>query len=54
MPPHEIHTALPVKHGGSSRLDTVECVFFCVIFCETEGVAYAIPLYYNSIINYAL
>ena len=46
-PPHEIHTALPVTHGGSNRLVTVECVYFC----ETEGVAFAIPLYYNVIIE---
>ena len=50
-PPHEIHTALPVNHGGSNRLATVECVFFCVYFCETEGGRSAIPLYYNGIID---
>ena len=37
-PPHESHTALPVKHGGTSVLVTVECVYFC----EIEGVAFAI------------
>ncbi|SIR97364.1 hypothetical protein SAMN05421858_4882 [Haladaptatus litoreus] len=56
-PPHEIHTALPVTHGGSNRLVTVECVFFCVIFCvifcEMEGVALAIPLSYNVVIDNA-
>lgn len=51
-PPHEIHTALPVTHGGSSVLATVECVFFCVYFCEIGGVVFAIPLYYNVIIDY--
>ncbi len=53
MPPHEIHTALSVTHGGTSRLVTVECVYFCVYFCEMEGVALAIPLYYNVIIGSA-
>jgi hypothetical protein len=36
-----------VTHGGSSELVTVECVYFC----ETEGVALAIPLYYNDVID---
>ena len=49
-PPHKIHTALPVTHGGSNRLATVECIFFCVYFCEAEGVAFAILLYYNGVI----
>jgi hypothetical protein len=34
-------------------LVTVECVYFCVYFCETEGIANAIPLYYNVIIDYS-
>ena len=38
---------MPVTHGGSNRLVTVECVYFC----ETEGVALAIPLYYNVVID---
>ncbi|MFH5801918.1 heme A synthase [Haladaptatus sp. CMAA 1911] len=42
-PSHESYTALPVTHGGSNRLVTVECVVFCVIFCEMEGIARAIP-----------
>jgi hypothetical protein len=41
---------LPVKHGGTSQLVTVECV----IFCETERVAFAIPLYYNVVISHPL
>lgn len=45
VPPHEIHTVLPVKHGGTNRLVTVECVYFC----EMERVALMIPLYYNVI-----
>ncbi len=51
-PPQEIHTTLPVTHGGNGCTATVECVCFCVCFCETEGVAFAIPLYYNGVMDY--
>ena len=43
----KIHTALPVKHGGTSALVTVECVYFC----ETAGVTFVISLYYNDMIQ---
>jgi len=38
---------VPVTHVCSNRLVTVECV----IFCKTEGVALAILLYYNDVID---